>query len=238
MRHPWGLKPSILPRFAVREKADFEDGIMSAEGLVQMRCSQPPRTRPRPARRRRICSYLHSSFPWTLALTLLVLLSSCCATAHAANAGTRLPRTHPVRTRFVSGDIIFDDRPAPQPALYRRAETSSIAAPTQTKESPAAAASSTASSSSSATSIESSPTDSTAPLPRPFDGGLGTNYTQPSCPTFLKSMISNDSFTSCLPFSLLVQVSSTPPNPTDIATNINSIRTPCLSSPPPNPSPP
>lgn len=44
------------------------------------------------------------------------------------------------------------------------------------------------------------------PLPKPFDGGLGTNYTQQSCPDFLRSMLSNETFSSCLPLSLLLQV--------------------------------
>ena len=47
---------------------------------------------------------------------------------------------------------------------------------------------------------------STATLPRAFDSGFGTNYTQPSCPTFLRSMVNNETFISCVPFSLLLQV--------------------------------
>ena len=47
----------------------------------------------------------------------------------------------------------------------------------------------------------------TGPLPRPFDGGFGTNYTQQSCPTFLRSMLNNETFSACLPLSLLLQVS-------------------------------
>lgn len=43
-------------------------------------------------------------------------------------------------------------------------------------------------------------------LPKPFDGGFGTNYTQSSCPTFLKAFSTNTTFISCLPFSLLLQV--------------------------------
>ena len=46
----------------------------------------------------------------------------------------------------------------------------------------------------------------TATLPRAFDSGFGTNYTQPSCPTFLRSMVNNETFVSCVPFSLLLQV--------------------------------
>ena len=45
-----------------------------------------------------------------------------------------------------------------------------------------------------------------ATLPRAFDSGFGTNYTQPSCPTFLRSMVNNETFISCVPFSLLLQV--------------------------------
>lgn len=43
-------------------------------------------------------------------------------------------------------------------------------------------------------------------LPKPFDGGFGTNYTQSSCPTFLKAFSTNTTLLSCLPFSLLLQV--------------------------------
>ena len=56
------------------------------------------------------------------------------------------------------------------------------------------------------TSSPSIPTP-TGPLPKPFDGGFGTNYTQQSCPTFLRSMLNNETFSACLPLSLLLQVS-------------------------------
>ncbi|KAL8759225.1 MAG: hypothetical protein Q9199_000912 [Rusavskia elegans] len=42
-------------------------------------------------------------------------------------------------------------------------------------------------------------------LPRPFDTGLGSNYTQDSCPRFMNNFLRNETFTSCLPFSLLLQ---------------------------------
>ena len=180
---------------------------------MQTGCSQPPCTPLRPGRRRTTRYHLPISLSCTLTLTLLFLLSCCCGPVHAAGAGTRESRMQRNRVPFESGDIIiFDERPAPQPALFRRAEASSIVAPVQTKTAHAAASSSTTSSTSSDTAIQSAPTESSAPPPRPFDGGLGTNYTQPSCPTFLKSMINNDTFTSCIPFSLLVQVSRRPPN--------------------------
>lgn len=73
-------------------------------------------------------------------------------------------------------------------------------------------ATATAIPSSSITSLSSSTASTPTPeptittLPKPFDGGFGTNYTQPSCPTFLKAFSTNTTFTSCLPFSLLLQV--------------------------------
>ena len=47
-------------------------------------------------------------------------------------------------------------------------------------------------------------------LPKAFDGGLGNNYTVASCPLFLNSFLNNDTFTNCMPFSLLLQVSPVP----------------------------
>lgn len=57
----------------------------------------------------------------------------------------------------------------------------------------------------------------TGPLPTPFDAGLGTNYTQQSCPTFLRSMLNNDTFSACLPLSLLLQVGNPEPMTEDRA---------------------
>lgn len=68
-------------------------------------------------------------------------------------------------------------------------------------------ASSTATLSGSDPSTSSSPPVLDSPLPTPFDSGFGTNYTQQSCPTFLRSVARNETFTSCLPFSILLQVS-------------------------------
>lgn len=72
--------------------------------------------------------------------------------------------------------------------------------------------SSSSPSTTSSSSTSAQPTDIvTAPdtgfgLPRPFDTGLGNNYTQDSCSTFLSSFLRNETFASCLPFSLLLQV--------------------------------
>ena len=84
----------------------------------------------------------------------------------------------------------------------------------------------------------------TATLPRAFDSGFGTNYTQPSCPTFLRSMVNNETFISCVPFSLLLQVCRFP-YATSSSSHLASwkltsspFRTPCPSSTPAAPSPP
>ena len=72
--------------------------------------------------------------------------------------------------------------------------------------------SSSSASTTSSSSTSAQPTDIvTAPgagsdLPRPFDTGLGNNYTQESCSIFMNNFLRNDTFASCLPFSLLLQV--------------------------------
>lgn len=66
---------------------------------------------------------------------------------------------------------------------------------------------STATSSGTESTTSSSPPVPESPLPVPFDSGFGTNYTQQSCPAFLRSVASNETFTSCVPFSILLQVS-------------------------------
>jgi hypothetical protein len=45
----------------------------------------------------------------------------------------------------------------------------------------------------------------TSQLPTPFDIGFSNNITS-SCQSFMTSMLTNATFTSCLPFSLLLQV--------------------------------
>lgn len=67
--------------------------------------------------------------------------------------------------------------------------------------------SSSSASSFSPTASAPTPDSTVTTLPKPFDGGFGTNYTQSSCPTFLKAFSTNATFISCLPFSLLLQVS-------------------------------
>lgn len=47
--------------------------------------------------------------------------------------------------------------------------------------------------------------DTDTGLPLPFDTSLGTNFTDSTCPTYFSSFLSDSTFLSCLPISLLLQ---------------------------------
>lgn len=151
--------------------------------------------RPRPGRRRLSMNHLPLSLS-RIFLFITVTLSVLCMPVKAKEKP--FPQLRAVQGYFADGMILYDHDAAPQPALHRRED----AASTATTSTNAAAVAFMTSSNSVA-----SPT--TTSLPRAFDGGFGTNYTQPSCPTFLRSMVNNDTFMSCLPFSLLLQVRQT-----------------------------
>lgn len=187
-----------------------------------------PHTRPRPGRRRHHNALLPLSFTYTFLLTLPMLLSLLCITTEASDQQSSPGRI--VRQRFAERKILFDDKP---PELYRRGDSTAslraIAAPTATG------------SDSATISIISESTSTSSALPKAFDGGLGTNYTKPSCPTFLRSMVNDDTFISCVPFSLLLRVKP-PRRPTHplrnfSKTNPHFLRIPCPSSPPRAPDP-
>ena len=176
----------------------------------RMRNLQPPaimttpHTRPRPGRRRLSMQILPLSLTQILLFTSIILSVLCMPTEAAERPGSQ---SRAVKGQFVDGRIMFDHNAAPLPVLHRRDDPAS----TDT-------ASATTAPEAVATSSSSDPsTTTTSSLPRAFDGGFGTNYTQPSCPTFLRSMVNNDTFISCVPFSLLLQVrhlpmpSSSPP---------------------------
>ena len=133
-------------------------------------------------------------------------------------------------TGDVSDEILFDRSQAPASDLYPELElhkrqtdsgsssSSSKAKPTTSAAQKNTGASSSAAASSATETASATSTDSgssgsstassaSSPLPKPFDGGLGTNFTQQSCPVFLSNMMSNNTFVSCLPFSVLLQVS-------------------------------
>ncbi|KAL8799020.1 MAG: hypothetical protein Q9182_006199 [Xanthomendoza sp. 2 TL-2023] len=141
---------------------------------------------------------------------------------------------HPDLTIFQPGELVYD-RSLPviplQKDLYRRQDSVSIedssnesARTTATKPlkfaststaSPAVATTTSVTVTSSRSSSSSSsprPTsivtaaETDSNLPRPFDSGLGNNYTDENCPKFINNFLRNETFISCLPFSLLLQV--------------------------------
>lgn len=61
------------------------------------------------------------------------------------------------------------------------------------------------SSGTSSTAVASATT--TTVLPQPFDTTLGNNFTTESCPRFFSTFLSDPTFRSCYPFSLLLQTS-------------------------------
>lgn len=150
-----------------------------------------PHERPRPGRRRLSMHHLPLSLT-RFCLFLTMVLSVLCKPIEAVEHPGSQSRA--VKGHFVDGGIIFDQISVPQPVLHRRDD----------RESTDAASTTTAAEASQTPNADSSTT--TVSLPRAFDGGFGTNYTQPSCPTFLRSMVNNDTFISCVPFSLLLQV--------------------------------
>ncbi|KAI1154671.1 hypothetical protein F4825DRAFT_153591 [Nemania diffusa] len=48
-------------------------------------------------------------------------------------------------------------------------------------------------------------TTAASPLPSPFDGALAANFSTQSCPVFINEFLSNATFKSCYPISLLLQ---------------------------------
>jgi len=104
-------------------------------------------------------------------------------------------------------ELVFDRRPAPKPRMglhARQDDSSSSPAATTTFSSIDAPSSTSSISESEIQTASSVPTS----LPRPFDSSLGNNFTEPSCPQFFNDFLSNDTFQECLPFSLLLKVSS------------------------------
>ena len=81
---------------------------------------------------------------------------------------------------------MFDSGYIPDSVLHRRAAATSlsdVAAPSKTDAGSDTTSTDTTQGSDTAvaTSRLSEPTDTASLLPKPFNGGLGTNYTQPSC---------------------------------------------------------
>ncbi|KAL9005595.1 MAG: hypothetical protein Q9188_001643 [Gyalolechia gomerana] len=134
---------------------------------------------------------------------------------------------------FKPGDVVYDRRFPVVPvdnSIYKRQDAIDMGASSKGNDDPKTTGqrhlkfSSTSTASPAATTTaslsDSEPTSApstqptglvTAPgtagssLPRPFDSGLGNNYTQPNCPIFINNFLRNDTFISCHPFSLLLQ---------------------------------
>lgn len=82
--------------------------------------------------------------------------------------------------------------------LRRRAAAPVRPPPTTTSDSELSSASPTKSATTTAPA---------SPLPIPFDGNIGTNFTAESCPSFINGFLTSPTFKSCYPLSMLLQVS-------------------------------
>lgn len=99
----------------------------------------------------------------------------------------------------------------PKPSLNsdlkkRNVETITSTATIIPPKSSATASSTTlASSSTTSSGLVSAATGTTTNLPTPFDSGFTSNITS-TCSSFMTGFLANETFKSCLPFSLLLQV--------------------------------
>lgn len=140
-------------------------------------------------------------------LSLSFLLFSDCA------AASEYQRSRDLRLLALDGPLLVDHRtpPAPRMWLEKRADTLFSIDPSGDDVQPSSTRATSSSESATATSSESltfaTETETPSPLPQPFDTSLGSNFTSESCPTFFKTFLSDPNFQSCLPFSLLLQVS-------------------------------
>lgn len=111
-----------------------------------------------------------------------------------------------------SGTLLVDPTPyanpnewtleAPADDLRRRDDASSTSSSTPTTT---VSASTTLASSTTSSGLIAATPLTASQLPVPFDLGFSNNLTT-SCQNFMTSMLSNSTFKSCLPFSLLLQV--------------------------------
>ncbi|KAL8971889.1 MAG: hypothetical protein Q9197_003039 [Variospora fuerteventurae] len=147
---------------------------------------------------------------------------------------TTLPVDHvePDLDSFKRSDIVYDRRFPAAPVhynIYKRQDPVNVGGTTTTAQkqlrfsststaSPAAATTaaafttvslpapkSTSPLSGQPTPLVTAPGTGSSSLPRPFDTGLGNNYTNPECPVFMNNFLRNETFNSCVPLSLLLQ---------------------------------
>jgi hypothetical protein len=123
-----------------------------------------------------------------VASTLVCLIILSCFCSPCVNAAATPNNSDGQATRALTSTesvLLFDSSTPPE--LYMQ-QFLKRAAPT----------------SSSALSISTASSDA---LPRPFDAGLGNNFTTSTCPTFFKQFLSDNTFDECVPLSFLLQVS-------------------------------
>ncbi len=169
----------------------------------------------------------------------LIVLTCCISLSSAAHAGyyidEQMIEARQAETlestleRLARGGIILVDQ-SPPPVLARQWAADPVPEPETDDLKPRAAvaasttlvtsisSSSTVASSTTTSSIAADTTDSASPLPSPFDSGFSNNITS-DCQSFMTSMLSNATFKTCLPFSLLLQVRPAPVLPLNL-TNI------------------
>jgi hypothetical protein len=123
-----------------------------------------------------------------IASTLVCLIILLCFCSPRVDAASTPDDSNEQATRALTSSeslLLFDSSTPPEPYppqfLKRAASTSSSAPSVSTASSDA--------------------------LPRPFDAGLGNNFTTSSCPIFFKQFLSDNTFNECVPLSFLLQVS-------------------------------
>lgn len=145
----------------------------------------------------------HNFLSTTWTLIILSILICCVSTTTALEVAMPVQTALDLASFANSGILLVDQRPHPSNKesihddLRRRDDSTT------------ATASTTLSSATASTTLATSTLtiSSTTTLPSPFDSSLGNNFTDSLCPEFITSLISTDLFQSCLPFSLLLQVS-------------------------------
>ena len=181
--------------------------------------------RPRPGRRRRPTTDPLTILP-VIILTIL-LLSTLCTSALATDIPAPFRRGPQFARLARKGEILLDRRPFAHVAVQRRqggdpfdtaATTSTVSSSTSSFRDvstysttatplPSTTTAPSSSSGSSTATVITAPASTSVPLPRPFDTSLGSNFTSSNCPNFFNYFLGNSTFNSCLPLSLLLQVS-------------------------------
>lgn len=204
---------------------DMKATSSTADRNVSPAAATSHNMRPRPGRRRR-----PTTEPLTVLLILLstiLLLAPLCTPAAAIEIPAQF-RRGPQFARLARRGEILVDRPPSAPVPIQRRQGGDLfdtATSTSTKSSsssssravstysttatplPSTVTAPSSNSGSSTATVITAPESTNVPLPRPFDTSLGSNFTSADCPNFFSSFLGNSTFTSCLPLSLLLQVS-------------------------------